>query len=191
MDAKDGPRPVTCVPPSGSFFPIGTTRVTCSASDLSGNTATKSFYITVTPPDRKPPVVCLTLSPNDLWPPNHTMRDIDVILTVRDDEDPNPTCAITSVTSTEPVTGKSYGNFAPDWTFSGQDLMLRAERYSRSGRTYTVTVLCSDVSGNTTTSQGTVRVPHDQRGGGARPVRWRERHQARRRLEQQPLLLRP
>ncbi|MEW5940445.1 MAG: HYR domain-containing protein [Chloroflexota bacterium] len=38
---------VACDPPSGSFFPIGTTTVNCSATDSSGNTAYGSFTITV------------------------------------------------------------------------------------------------------------------------------------------------
>jgi hypothetical protein len=53
VDAVDGPVPVTCVPPSGGTFPRGTTTVTCSASDKSGNVATGSFTVTVndvTPP---------------------------------------------------------------------------------------------------------------------------------------------
>lgn len=39
--------PVSCRPPSGSNFAIGTTTVTCTASDASGNTATCSFGVTV------------------------------------------------------------------------------------------------------------------------------------------------
>src|SRR5262249_31230281 len=38
-DAVDGPRPVTCAPPSGSTFPLGATAVDCQATDLSANTA--------------------------------------------------------------------------------------------------------------------------------------------------------
>ena len=46
-DAVDGPIPVTCEPRSGSRFPLGRTRVTCSATDSSANTATASFRVTV------------------------------------------------------------------------------------------------------------------------------------------------
>jgi energy-coupling factor transporter ATP-binding protein EcfA2 len=51
-DTVDGPVPITCAPPSGSFFKLGTTTVTCSAADKAGNTATGSFTVTVrdTPP---------------------------------------------------------------------------------------------------------------------------------------------
>jgi hypothetical protein len=37
-----------CYPSSGSFFPMGTTTVTCSARDQSGNSVIKSFSVTVT-----------------------------------------------------------------------------------------------------------------------------------------------
>jgi HYR domain len=38
---------VACVPPSGSPFPAGTTTVTCTATDTSGNTASCSFTVSV------------------------------------------------------------------------------------------------------------------------------------------------
>ncbi|MCQ6281037.1 HYR domain-containing protein [Bacillus sp. EB600] len=37
-----------CTPASGSFFPPGTTTVTCTATDAAGNTSTCSFNVTVT-----------------------------------------------------------------------------------------------------------------------------------------------
>lgn len=54
-DLVDGVRPVTCAPPSGSTFPIGTTTVNCSASDTHGNTASGSFTVMVQ--DTTPPVI--------------------------------------------------------------------------------------------------------------------------------------
>ncbi len=42
-----GSVPVTCVPPSGSVFPIGTTTVTCSATSSGGQTTNCSFLVTV------------------------------------------------------------------------------------------------------------------------------------------------
>jgi hypothetical protein len=48
--------PVTCdADPTGAFFPIGTTTVTCEATDLQGNTAADSFSVTVA--DTTPPVL--------------------------------------------------------------------------------------------------------------------------------------
>jgi hypothetical protein len=46
-DLVDGPRPVACAPDSGSIFPLGTTTVTCTTSDLAGHTSTATFPITV------------------------------------------------------------------------------------------------------------------------------------------------
>ena len=46
-DAVDGPVPVACKPRSGSYFKVGRTKVTCSASDSSANTVSTRFTITV------------------------------------------------------------------------------------------------------------------------------------------------
>lgn len=46
-DDVDGALPVTCNPASGSDFALGTTKVTCSATDKAGNTGTNSFTVTV------------------------------------------------------------------------------------------------------------------------------------------------
>jgi hypothetical protein len=48
-DIIDGNRPVTCNPASGDVFGVGTTTVTCTSSDVAGNTATDKFDVTVTP----------------------------------------------------------------------------------------------------------------------------------------------
>jgi hypothetical protein len=48
-DTVDGQVPVTCVPRSGSRFPIGRTVVRCSATDSSANTSTARFIVTVRP----------------------------------------------------------------------------------------------------------------------------------------------
>ena len=53
-----------------------------------------------------------------------------------------------------------------DWLITGDlTLELRAERSGRSkeGRVYTITVQCADASGNSSTAEVTVTVPHDQR----------------------------
>jgi HYR domain/SdrD B-like domain/PA14 domain/Thrombospondin type 3 repeat len=44
---RTAPASIVCDPPSGSAFPVGTTEVTCTATDSSGNSATCSFNITV------------------------------------------------------------------------------------------------------------------------------------------------
>uniref|UniRef100_UPI00374E0755 HYR domain-containing protein n=1 Tax=Streptomyces griseus TaxID=1911 RepID=UPI00374E0755 len=58
-DPQDGELPVTCAPPSGSLFPVGTTTVTCTATDSAGNTGadTARFEVLepVVPPDPPTP----------------------------------------------------------------------------------------------------------------------------------------
>jgi hypothetical protein len=46
-DLVSGTVPVTCGPPSGSSFAIGTTTVACSARDAAGNVANGTFTVTV------------------------------------------------------------------------------------------------------------------------------------------------
>ncbi len=50
-DDVDPDPTVTCTPPSGSLFPIGTTTVHCEATDDAGNTATDDFDVTVEGPE--------------------------------------------------------------------------------------------------------------------------------------------
>lgn len=57
-DAVYGSVPVNCTPSSGSTFPIGTTNVSCSAQDGSGNSVSASFNVTVfEPADVTPQIV--------------------------------------------------------------------------------------------------------------------------------------
>jgi hypothetical protein len=59
-DDVDGSITPTCNPPSGSLFPVGTTTVTCTATDSAGNTATKSFTVEVIFVDTKSPVITIS-----------------------------------------------------------------------------------------------------------------------------------
>jgi hypothetical protein len=46
-DLVDGDVTPTCTPSSGTTFPLGTTEVTCSATDAAGNTGSDTFDVTV------------------------------------------------------------------------------------------------------------------------------------------------
>jgi hypothetical protein len=54
-DRVSGNLPVTCTPPSGSTFPLGSTTVTCKSTDAAGNTGQATFTIEVQ--DRTKPTV--------------------------------------------------------------------------------------------------------------------------------------
>jgi len=70
---------VVCVPPSGTGFPIGITRVTCIGSDVGGNHATNSFTATILENvfvDNQPPVVRV---PANMTVPNDSGTDTAVV----------------------------------------------------------------------------------------------------------------
>ena len=47
VDDVDGPVGFTCGPASGTIFPLGTTTVTCTATDASGNQSECAFPVVV------------------------------------------------------------------------------------------------------------------------------------------------
>lgn len=57
-DAEDGPLGAVCAPASGSTFPLGTTTVSCTVTDVAGASASGSFTVTVV--DTTAPVVTYT-----------------------------------------------------------------------------------------------------------------------------------
>jgi hypothetical protein len=71
------------------------------------------------------------------------------------------TCRIVSVASNEPQAGLGGGDLGPDWQITGDlTVNLRAERWNKGkGRTYRITVQCTDTGGNSATSIATVFVP--------------------------------
>jgi hypothetical protein len=161
--ATDNCVTVTVVSDAPPVFPLGTTTVTFTAKDGSGNVATATTTVTVV--DTTPPVInALVATPNSLWPPNHKMVAVAVAVDVTDICDLTPTCKIVSVTSNEPMNGPGDGNTVPDWLITGDlTLQLRAERAGGlDGRVYSITVRCTDDSGNSSQKVVVVKVAHDQ-----------------------------
>jgi len=157
-DIVDGTLIPVCTPASGSTFEVGaTTEVVCTATDSSFNETTKSFFVTVLADTTPPDVLRISATPGILSPPNHEMVAVTIVVEATDDQDPNPTSQIVSVTSNQPIDGTGDGDQSPDWEITGPlTLNLRAERASGEDRVYTITVVTSDATGNTTTSTVTV-----------------------------------
>lgn len=152
-----------CVPASGSQFALGSTPFTCTATDTSSNQ--NSCNSTVVVQDTTPPVISsVSASPNVLWPPNHKMVPVKVTIAATDTCDPNPVCKVISIASSEPPLGGGSGNTSPDFAITGPtSVSLRAERDGTgTGRTYTITVKCTDASNNSSQGTTTVSVPHNQ-----------------------------
>jgi len=154
---------VTITSNAPPVFPLGLTTVTFTASDDAGNTSQAQTTVTVV--DTTPPTVtAAAASPAALWPPNHQMRPVAVTVSAVDICDASLTCSILAVSSNEPVNGPGDGNTSPDWTITGDlTLQVRAERSGLgSGRIYTITVRCTDDSGNAATRDVFVTVAHNQ-----------------------------
>ena len=149
---------VACVPPSGATFPLGTTTVQCTATDTFNQTTTGAFSVTVA--DTTPPAVTsIVATPSNLWPPNHKMVAVTVAVTAQDAVDAAPVSRIVTVTSNQPINGPGDGNTESDWEITGPlTLNLRAERAGGADRLYTIEVVTTDFSGNSTTSTVVVSV---------------------------------
>jgi hypothetical protein len=158
-DIVDGAITPVCDPPSGSTFPVGTTEVVCTATDSSLNVNVASFFVTVLADTTPAKVEKSTASPSNLWPPNHEMTAVTITVVATDDIDPNPVSQIVSVSSNQPENGTGDGDAAPDWEITGAlTLNLRSERAQGHDRVYTITVVTSDATGNTTMSTVVVTV---------------------------------
>ena len=151
--------------PAGPYG-LGSTGVTLTITDSFGSSDSCTGKVTVK--DTTPPSIgSLSVSPNVLWPPNHKMVPVAVTASVFDNCDKTPGCRISSVSSNEPGNALGDGNTTPDWEIIGDMLVhLRSERSGTStGRAYTITVECTDASGNSSTEKAVVIIPHDQSSG--------------------------
>jgi predicted extracellular nuclease len=105
-----------------------------------------------------PAISGFRVSPDRFWPPSHQLFDVAASYTATDASG-TVACAL-SVTSNEPQDSTGDGNTAVDWIIVSPTLVrLRAEQAGTgTGRVYTVTVTCSDPSGNAATQSATVRI---------------------------------
>lgn len=155
-DLVDGTVAVACTPPSGSTFALGTTTVSCSATDAHDNTSAGSFSVNVV--DTTPPaILAVSASPASIWPPDRKLTGVTVTIDVDDTVDPAPLVRIYDITCDESIA-------ASDAVITGPlTANLRAERDPRGdGRVYTLHLEAIDASGNRSTATVTVTVPHDQ-----------------------------
>jgi hypothetical protein len=92
------------------------------------------------------------------------MRNVSINYFASDNCGP-ASCSL-DVSSNEPVTGTGEGDSAPDWVIlDDHHVQLRAERSGQGhGRVYTITVNCSDASGNISTQKTSIVVPDNLRG---------------------------
>jgi len=151
------PVTITQTPSPTSPLALGTHTLTFVATDAAGNVSAPCTT-TVTVVDRTPPMITgVVPSETQLWPPNGRSVPITVSVTGTDNCSGTIGCQIISVTSNEE---------GADWEITGPlSVNLRARRSGGGvGRFYTITVRCTDVAGNSSTSLTTVFVPKSAAG---------------------------
>jgi hypothetical protein len=149
--------------PLNAPYPKGTTTITWTATDPSGNTATAQQTVKVSD-DEAPTILSVAADTPVLWPPNHSMQDVAIAYAVTDNCGPVD-CSITSVTSNEPANGTGDGDTSPDFEIVDPSFLvrLRAERAGTgAGRVYNVAVTCTDGT-NTSSKSATVTVPKSRK----------------------------
>ena len=153
---------------SRTYGPIGFDIKDEAATNVARNTFDRNWCVLYSGPAPSPcpnlpgvvgpTVVAVTATPDVLWPANRHLVPVTVDVIVSDDSDPAPVCQISDVTSNEQLT-------PADWSISGPlTLMLRSDRNGLgAGRTYSITVTCTNDSQLSTNASVIVSVPHDQR----------------------------
>ncbi len=165
-----GPVTVVCVPPSGSAFPVGTTTVTCTATDSSNQSTQCTFDITVK--DVEPPKITSSIGVSTLWPPNHDLINVGLSASATDNCG-NPVTLTTAVYGDEDdELPNGDGAFSPDAkNIAASTLRLRSERKQNGdGRVYLIVITATDTHGNKTIAGQTVVVPKDQSAKSATSI---------------------
>jgi len=153
--------------PAGPY-PLGTTSVQLTVTDSRGASSQATATVTVAD-STGPDVSGVTATPTTLWPPNHQMVPIHIDYNTSDTCSSGGRCVL-SVASNEPTNGLGDGDTSPDWSVVDEhNVMLRSERAGGgSGRIYTITIDCTDGSGNHSTKTVTVSVSGNQSGNASK-----------------------
>ncbi|HUD72877.1 MAG TPA: S8 family serine peptidase [Dongiaceae bacterium] len=146
--------------------PFGAGTIVLRVTDAAGESSEAEVPVEVV--DTTPPVIALQPSTLRLWPPDHTLRAVDLGATVADRCDPEARATIVAAISSEPDDAPGAGDGGttgdvgtPAGAPCGQ-VRLRAERDARGpGRLYTLTCEARDHAGLASAATVTVVVPHD------------------------------
>jgi uncharacterized delta-60 repeat protein len=141
------------------LLPLGTSSIAVTVADTADSSTTALTQVTIVD-TTAPNIGTLVASPSRLRSHDHKMVPVTAVVSAADVCSAATTCRIVSVSSNEPVDGQGRGDKAPDWEITGTlTVELRAERAGKgTGRIYTITVECTDASGNKSSKPVTVAV---------------------------------
>lgn len=147
---------LTQTPAAGTLLGDGQYTIMITVTDASGNTTSRIIPFTIA--DTTPPVMhSLDAEPKVLWPPNHKAVPVKVSVKASDNCDAAPVSKIIAITANE-RTAPGDIRITGDLT-----ALLAASRDPKRGeRVYTITVQCTDASGNGSTAEVKVTVPRDE-----------------------------
>jgi hypothetical protein len=146
--------------PANHLFPVGTTTITYTVTDAAGNTATATQTVTVIDSTTRE-ITDLSVSPEVLWPANGKMVEVWLGYNLKTDCSAGPMTCQLGVSSNETIDSSDYS------ILDAHHLLLRAKRDPKGdGRTYTITVICSDGRGPELNKSITVLVPDKNDKGG-------------------------
>ncbi|HEX6846082.1 MAG TPA: T9SS type A sorting domain-containing protein [Chitinophagaceae bacterium] len=137
---------------------IGANTVTLTVTDVNGNSASNTATVTVV--DNLGPIITsVTPDPAFLWPPDNKMKTVNIAIVSTDNCPGNGiTCNVIGVSSNE----VDNDGIADGEITGNNTVALRAERWGTgTGRIYTITVQCTDGSGNSSQATTTVLVAHN------------------------------
>jgi hypothetical protein len=145
---------------------FGVHNITLKVND--GPNTVISAPVIVTIIDDVPPTLNYTVRQTILWPPNKAMIDPGIKVTASDNSGA-PVNLTATVACNE--NGQAYGKEGVEWIWGNPkitpdgaiSLKLCSDRLGKGiGRTYTVTITATDSSGNQSTANVKILVPHDQ-----------------------------
>ncbi|MGI9431966.1 MAG: hypothetical protein ACR2PQ_07120 [Myxococcota bacterium] len=164
----DGVNPTFSAPP-------GTHPISLTVDDGVDGTSVDEVIITVVA-DSVPPVLTLTGSGAELWPPNHKYHPftaVEFVMDVSDDcdEELSPADVVfEQVASDEEENGRGDGNTSLDvlLAYGCTDALIRSERQGPGdGRVYEATLAVADAAGNAATGTVAITVPKSRGQGPA------------------------
>jgi hypothetical protein len=152
---------------------LGSKKVIWSAIECHGNSSQGIQVVTIQ--DTLTPDLSVSVAPDILWPPNHSM--IEAVPSISTGDlccGQNVTVELLSVQMSEGDRENTFdplydfdptvGYFGDDIQIIGGRIYLRAERSGNSsGRVYPITYRATDCASNVTSAMDMVVVPHDQR----------------------------